>query len=71
MYFFKEKFKEINILEWKNLKNEIKNFEIIINATSLGLKNEKDFDFNFEGVKNNLILSIQFITLSKPKTLNI
>ena len=53
--FLKKKFKNINILEWKNLKEEVKKYDIIINATSLGLKNGKDFDFNFEDTKENLI----------------
>ena len=39
MYFFKKKFNNITILPWDNLEAEIKNFDIIINATSLGLKN--------------------------------
>ncbi len=51
----KKKFKTINIVDWKNLKNEIKKYDIIINATSLGLRNGDQFDFNFEPVKNNLI----------------
>ena len=33
----------------------MKNFDIIINATSLGLKNGQDFNFNFDQVKNSLI----------------
>ena len=49
--FFKKKFKSINIFEWKNLNKIIENFDIIINATSLGLKNGEDFDFNFEKLK--------------------
>ena len=53
--FLKKKFKNINILEWKNLKEAVKKYDIIINATSLGLKNGKDFDFNFEDTKENLI----------------
>ncbi len=53
--FLKKKFKNINILEWKNLKEEVKKYDIIINATSLGLKNGKDFEFNFEDTKENLI----------------
>jgi len=67
--FLKKKFKEIKILEWSSLKKEIKNFEIIINATSLGLKNEKDFDFNFEGVKNNLIFIDTIYNPLETKTL--
>ena len=37
------------------MKNEIKNFDIIINATSLGLKNGEDFNFNFSDTKRELI----------------
>ena len=55
MYFFKKKYQDIQILEWTNLKDEVKNFDIIINATSLGLNNGEDFDFNFDPVKKNLI----------------
>ena len=43
------------MIEWKKLQEEIENFDIIINATSLGLKGNKDFDFNFEKIKSNLI----------------
>ena len=46
--FLKKKFKNLNIVEWKHLKNEVKKYDIIINATSLGLKNGNDFDFDFE-----------------------
>ena len=53
--FFKKKYQDIQILEWTNLKDEVKNFDIIINATSLGLNNGEDFDFNFDPVKKNLI----------------
>ena len=52
--FLKKKFKGLNILEWKDLRKEIKNFDIIFNATSLGLKNGTDFDFNFEDTKKDL-----------------
>ena len=53
--FLKNRFKFLNILDWKNLKNELGKFDIIINATSLGLKSGNDFDFNFENTKDNLI----------------
>ena len=42
-------------MPWINLESEIKNFDIIINATSLGLKNGNDFSFDFSGTKDNLI----------------
>ena len=45
----------MQIIEWENLESEIKNFDIIINATSLGLKNGKEFNFKFQGFKKDLI----------------
>ena len=53
--FLKKKFNFLNILPWENLKDEIKNFDIIINATSLGLKDGDDFNFNFSNTKKELI----------------
>ncbi|MDA9619150.1 shikimate dehydrogenase [Candidatus Pelagibacter bacterium] len=53
--FLKKKFNFINIIPWVNLKSEIKNFDIIINATSLGLKNGEDFNFNFSDTKHEVI----------------
>ena len=53
--FLKKKFPKLNIIEWKNLKHEIEKFDIIVNATSLGLKNGENFDFDFENTKENLI----------------
>jgi shikimate dehydrogenase len=53
--FLKKKFNYLNILSWDNLDKEIKNFDIIINATSLGLKDGEDFNFNFLNTKENVI----------------
>tara|TARA_B100001057_G_scaffold462344_1_gene515206 strand:+ start:363 stop:1184 length:822 start_codon:yes stop_codon:yes gene_type:complete len=53
--FLKKKFNFLNIIPWTDLKSEIKNFDIIINATSLGLKNGEDFNFNFSDTKNEAI----------------
>ena len=39
------------------MKAEIKNFDIIINATSLGLKNGEDFNFNFSSDLNESSLA--------------
>ena len=77
----KKKFNFLSILEWKNLQQEISHFDIIINATSLGLKNGKDFEFNFENVKDNLIYidtiynpfetkTLKFLKEKKIKTFN-
>ncbi len=54
-FFLKKKFNFLNILPWEKLESEIKNFDIIINATSLGLKNGEDFNFNFLNTKNEVI----------------
>ena len=67
--FLKNKFKDINILEWENLRDEIKNYEIIINATSLGLKNGENFNFKFEGHKKNLIYIDTIYNPLETKTL--
>ena len=53
--FLKKRFSNLQITHWKNLKDEVKNFDIIINATSLGLKNGDDFDFNFSSTKENVV----------------
>ena len=53
--FLKKRFNFLKILEWGSLEDELANFDIIINATSLGLKNSNDFEFKFERVKQSLI----------------
>ena len=79
--FLKQKFNFLNVLEWKSLKDEITKFDVIINATSLGLKNGKDFEFKFDNVKNNLIYidtiynpletnTVKFLKEKKIKTFN-
>ena len=67
--FLKRKFNNLNIVDWKNLKDELKNFDIIINATSLGLKNGLDFDFNFDIVKKDLIFIDTIYNPLETKTL--
>ncbi len=79
--FLKKKFNFLSILEWESLQQEISKFDIIINATSLGLKNGKDFEFNFENVKDDLIYidtiynpletkTLKFLKENKIKTFN-
>ena len=67
--FLKKKFMIFVFIEWNNLKNEIKNFDIIINATSLGLKNGEDFDFSFNETSNNLIYIDTIYNPLETKTL--
>jgi len=79
--FLKKKFQFLNVLEWKSLSQEISKFDIIINATSLGLKDGEDFEFTFKNVKNNLIFidtiynpietkTLKFLKENKIKTFN-
>ena len=66
---FLKKFKELKIANWIELKNIIKNYDIIINATSLGLKNGEDFNFNFEEYKKSLIYIDTIYNPLETKTL--
>ena len=59
----------LNILNWSSLKQEISNFDIIINATSLGLKNGEDFELSFDNVKNNMIYIDTIYNPLETKTL--
>ena len=61
--FLKKKFNFLNVLSWNNLQSEIGNHDVIINATSLGLKDGKDFDFDFSRCKNS---SIYIDTIYNP-----
>ena len=67
--FLKKKFKNIKIIEWEKLEEAIKDYDIIINATSLGLKNEEDFSFNFKNTKENLIFIDTIYNPLETKTL--
>ena len=67
--FLKKKFNSLKILEWNSLEQEISKFDIIINATSLGLKNGEDFQFNFDNVKDNLIYIDTIYNPMETKTL--
>ena len=67
--FLKKKFKNLSIIQWEKLQQEIKNFDIIINATSLGLKGNEDFGFNFNQTKRNLIYIDTIYNPLETKTL--
>ena len=66
--FLKKKFNYLNILNWNNLQSEIGNYDIIINATSLGLKDGQDFDFDFTKCKNDTIYIDTIYNPLKTKT---
>jgi len=52
---FKKVFPNIKIIEWENYINKTQLFDIIINATSLGLKGGQQFESLFKNVKPGLI----------------
>ena len=79
--FLQKKFNFLNVLKWEFLEKEIPKFDVVVNATSLGLKNGKDFDFDFKNVKKDLIYidtiynpietkTLKFLKESKIKTFN-
>ena len=68
-FFLKKKFNNLNIVNWSNLKEKIQDFDIMINATSLGLKNGEDFSFNFEKTKKGLIFIDTIYNPLETKTL--
>ena len=59
----------IKIVNWTNLENSLKEYDIIINATSLGLKNGENFDFDFKFIKDNLIYIDTIYNPLETKTL--
>ena len=53
--FIKNKFKEINVIKWENCSELLSKFDILINATSLGLNPNDDFNLDFSNFKKNMI----------------
>ena len=68
--FLKKKFNFLNILLWNNLEDEIKKFDIIVNATSLGLRGGEDFNFDFLNTKKNVIYIDTIYNPLETKTYN-
>ena len=66
--FLRKNFRYLNILPWRNLQLKIGDYDIIVNATSLGLKNGQDFDFNFSKCKNDAIYIDTIYNPLKTKT---
>ncbi len=54
-FFLKKKFTFLDILSWDDFENEIEKYQILINATSLGLKNGEEFNFSFKNLKDNSV----------------
>ncbi len=69
--FLKKKFNFLNILKWENFVNEIRDFDIIVNATSLGLKGGEEFDFSFKDISDNSIYIDTIYNPLETKTIKI
>ena len=53
--FLKKKFKGITVIRWDEISLHLNKFDIIINATSLGLKLSDDFKIDFSNFKKSMI----------------
>jgi shikimate dehydrogenase len=53
----KKLFKDIEVIKW----GEISNFDMIINATSLGLKKEDNLNFDFSSISGDKFFMTLFI----------
>ena len=53
--FLKRKFPNLKTLKWDNFYNNLNDFDIIINATSLGLLKGANFEFNLPKIRKDLI----------------
>ena len=53
--FLKKKFPHIKVIKWGDHITKFNNFDIVVNATNLGLKGGEEFKNLFNDVKDNLI----------------
>ena len=53
--FLKNKFKMIKLIKWNDCSKEISKFDIIINATSLGLNSSDEFKNDFSDFKKSMV----------------
>ena len=61
--FIKKKFKNLNVINWDDFPKNLNKYDIIINATSLGLKSNDDFKSDFSNFKKS---SIYIDTIYNP-----
>ena len=69
--FLKKRFNFLDILSWNLLEKDLNKFDIIINATSLGLKGGDDLKFNFNDVKESSIYIDTIYNPLETKTLKL
>ena len=53
--FLRKNFKNLNIIKWDDFSKQINKFDIIINATSLGLNSGDEFKNDFSNFKKSLV----------------
>lgn len=53
--FLKKKFKNLTVVKWNDCAKEINKFDIVINATSLGLNSNDKFTNDFSNFKKTLV----------------
>ena len=53
--FLKNNFKRLNIINWNDFSKNLNKFDIIINATSLGLNMDDKFEKDFSNFKKDMI----------------
>lgn len=58
-----KQFSKIQVIKWAVLESIFENYDIIINATSLGLKNNKQFDVKFKKFRS---LAVYIDTIYNP-----
>ena len=52
--FLKKNFKGLKVIKWNDCSKDIDKFDLIINATSLGLKKSDEFTIDFSNFKKNM-----------------
>ena len=53
--FIKKNFKRVNLINWNEISKELHKFDIVINATSIGLKSNDEFKNDFSSFKKSMI----------------
>ncbi len=53
--FLKKNFKSLNLVNWDDFSRDLNKFDIIINATSLGLNANDEFKNDFTNFKKNMV----------------
>tara|TARA_B100000886_G_C20423654_1_gene492840 strand:+ start:3423 stop:4250 length:828 start_codon:yes stop_codon:yes gene_type:complete len=53
--FLQKQFPTLNLIKWEEYERNLEKFDVIINATSLGLKGGEEFKSSFNNIKPSLI----------------